>query len=235
MTEGNFKCGSSRLCCILGGIAALLVVWGSFLHFARIWTGNTRFVTAIKLFGLNEENSLPSTYSSMLLFTAALLLAWVALCQFEEQLVLKRGWWILCAGFVLMAVDETASVHELVNLWVFKLLALKQYGIFYYSWVIPAILLIAALLVYFIPFLRALPRETARRFVVSGSVFLSGAVGVEMAGGSVHENSGQDNTIYALLVALEEGMEMSGVVLFIRAILLHLRSEKMALRLTISE
>lgn len=49
-------------------------------------------------------------------------------------------------------------------------------------------------------------------------MYVGGAVGFEMLGGRYASIHGLDNLGYVLLVTAEEGLEMSGVILFIRSL-----------------
>ena len=63
----------------------------------------------------------------------------------------------------------------------------------------------------YIPFLMALPRELAVGFVISGSFYTGGALGVEWLAQDMDEES----FAYALAVLEEEGAEMVGALLFL--------------------
>ena len=50
---------------------------------------------------------------------------------------------------------------------------------------------------------------------------MGGAIGVNMLGSVQYEAAGADTVAYAILYTLEEGLEMLGVVLFVRALVLY--------------
>lgn len=70
-----------------------------------------------------------------------------------------------------------------------------------------------------IGFLRKLPSETAFYLRLSGSIFVSGAIGFEMLGGKIVSENGKGTLIYVMFYTLEEFMELLGVVLFIFTLL----------------
>ncbi|HRC44905.1 MAG TPA: hypothetical protein PLT27_12705, partial [Nitrospira sp.] len=72
-----------------------------------------------------------------------------------------------------------------------------------------------------VPFLLSLPRHVMYRFVSAGAVYVAGCVGLEMLGGMRFEQFGKD-PLYIAFATLEELMEMTGIVLFIRALILYL-------------
>jgi len=71
----------------------------------------------------------------------------------------------------------------------------------------------------FIPFLRRLPRPTAGLFILAGAIYVGGAVGMEIIG----EPLDSDTLTYNLLTAVEEGMEMCGVIVFMHALLRYMK------------
>jgi hypothetical protein len=173
-------------------------------------------------FDLDEEESIGTWYSALILFGAGRL----ALVQAR---FVRRGsqgwysWWLLMAiGFHLLSLDEVAGFHEFVNTMV-EDTHWTTYG--------AAIALVVA--VAYLPFLWSLPVRTRWLFIISGSIYIGGAVGIEAAT-IWHEENDQLNTLaYNLWTAVEEFMEMAGVVLFIYALLGHIAANPKANSLNI--
>src|SRR5690606_35164649 len=92
-------------------------------------------------------------------------------------------------------------------------------GVFYYGWVIPAGVLTALIGLAFLPFLRALPQRTRRRFVLAGLVYVGGALVMEAPLGLWAERHGADNLGYGLIDLVEESLELVGLNLFVLALL----------------
>ena len=65
------------------------------------------------------------------------------------------------------------------------------------------------------PLLLSLPRRIGFLFVAAGTVFVSGAIGMEMVGGAVYDRDGWASPRYQAIIHLEESMEMIGVILFV--------------------
>lgn len=98
-------------------------------------------------------------------------------------------------------------------------------GIFEFAWVIPALIIIPIFFFLFFPFIRHLHTHVSYTIIIAGSIFVFGAVGMEMiAGIFISENSSQDDVftspIYRFLVNIEEGLEVLGVIIFIKALLM---------------
>ena len=92
-----------------------------------------------------------------------------------------------------------------------------------YSFTYTILLLFLGLL--FLKFLARLPCPTRWSFVLGGIVFLSGAAGLEMAGGQYStqgwaiDGSDKVDFHYALIITLEEPLEMLGIVIFFYALM----------------
>lgn len=162
----------------------------------------------VPLLSLSYEQNVPTAYSSGLLFGCAALLVLIA----RGAEALRAHWWGLAVGFTYMAIDEALELHEHLGGLV------GGDGIFYFDWVIPAGLAVAAVGVSFLPFLARLPAATRRRFVLAGAVYLGGALVMELPLGYVTERHGDQTLAYAVIDFAEETLEMLGASLFLLAL-----------------
>jgi hypothetical protein len=165
----------------------------------------------ISFFDLDEEESIGTWFSALILFAAGQL----ALLQYRCTKAVAGGWslwWLLLAiGFHLLSLDEVAGFHEFVNTVVEDT-----------HWTTYGAILVLVVAAAYLPFLWALPPRTRWYFILAGAIYVGGAVGVEW-GTLWHEDNDQLDTLgYNLWNALEEGMEMAGVILFICTLLRHL-------------
>lgn len=166
----------------------------------------------IRLVDFDTEMNVPTLYSSLAMFVASALLAMVGYMH------RKRGesslpWFGLAFIFMFLSIDESSEFHEMLVGPVRS--SLDTSGIFYFAWVIPyGILAIVFGLTYF-RFLFNLPRNILGLFVLSGGVYLSGALGMELIGGALAENSGTETLIYSFSYTTEELLEMLGIALLI--------------------
>jgi hypothetical protein len=204
-------------------MAALLVATNIGMQAYRLFA-HQEHVRFMPLISLDGEHNLPSLFSTILLLSASALLTLVALLESERKGPDRWKWGILATGFLLMGLDETLSLHERMIEPLRNLLGGQHHhlGIFYFAWVVPGIALVAVLGVFFLPFLFRLPRRTAIAFVISGAIYVGGALGVELVEGWWREGHGHRNLTYHLLVSLEEGMEMVGVIAFIHALMVYI-------------
>jgi hypothetical protein len=160
-----------------------------------------------QLFDVDEEDAIPTWYSASALLLASVLLYLIGQRKRLESDPWARYWFGLSLGFGSLSLDEVAGFHETLN------------GFSDYSWAVPGGIAALAIGVLYLRFLWHLPTDTRWLFVISGCVFLGGAVGVEMST-DWYEDADLLNTLaYNLWTAVEEGMEMGSIVLFIHALL----------------
>ena len=166
---------------------------------------------------VDEEANIPTWYSSIALLFAAALLAAIATTKQVRREPFRWHWGFLAALFFMLSMDEIVGFHE------YPIDRLRSSmdagGLLYYTWVVPGAMFVAALGIVYLRFLFHLPRETRKLFLLSAVVFVGGAIGVEMLSGYQADLYGEENLTYALIISLEECMEMLGVVVFIHSLL----------------
>jgi hypothetical protein len=162
-------------------------------------------------FSLSYEANLP-TY-----FSAAVLLA----CSFAAGVIavsrppLRWHWWGMSTVAGWIALDEAVELHEHLG---------GQFGtgdVLYFDWVIPATIIVLALALLYVPFVRALAAPTRMRLVVAAAIYIGGALMMELPLGWWTESHGMDGLGYALIDWVEETMEMVGAVLAFVALVRH--------------
>ena len=141
--------------------------------------GIERFQGAAKLFHFDLENNIPSFFSAVCLLTSGLLL--FVISQFHK----KRSepffaWLSLALIFGFLAVDEISMFHERLVEPMKKIGEISPY--FNFAWIIPYGLATLLVAVVYLKFLLNLPKRTMVLFLVSGALYVSGALGFEMLG-----------------------------------------------------
>lgn len=219
----------------LGALAFALVFTSSALKLAHHFNGSGSMVLhkLVKLFYVDLELNVPAFFSMLLLLFAACLLSLIALLKRRKAAEYVFHWALLSAGFLFMAFDEIIAVHERMIEPMRDILGGGQLGVLYFAWVVPALALVSFLGFFFLRFLRSLPQKTRISFVVAAVIYLGAAVGLELIEGSHSEINGKDNVVYIFLTTLEETLEMIGLIVFIRALLVYLAEYCKELRLRI--
>ncbi len=193
-----------------------LLHWCGF-YSARLF-GEDYFVSRqlIKLFWLDREYNIPSWFSSCILWSCGAALLIIAAIHQSKKGQFSRHWFLLGMAFLLISMDEAVAIHEWMIIPIRESLGVS--GIFYFAWIIPALVLIVIGGLAYIPFLRYLPKNLRRLFLVSAVFFISGAIGMEMLGGAA--SSGEIGIwVYQIVMPIEELLEMFGVVLFLHGLI----------------
>lgn len=189
--------------------------------FLAIYSEHT-ILKGIRIFNLDSENSLPAWFSSFLLLLCALQLALIARAKSQKKESFVKHWAFLSIFFFLMSIDESASIHELVVRPLRN--AFELGGIFYFSWVIPAFFVVAAIAIAYIPFFLHLPRKTALLFFLAGNMYIGGALGMELVGGYFAAKYGEHYPSYILSAIIEETFEITGLLIFFATLFLIMTS-----------
>ena len=190
-------------------IAAKFLVYG---------TGIGRESGSLSIFDLDIEQSFGTWFSSILLLGIGLGLLWIAaVADYHGQ-----HWRWLGIIVIVLSCDEVAGLHDW--LWIVRKWAARagvELGpVFHFAWTIPALAGLAIMVVVFAPFLLHLPRAHRSRMIAAAACYFGGAVGMEMLGSSVSAVHGLDALPYLSIVVIEETMEMVGLALGPRAVLL---------------
>ena len=200
------------------------------LLFANIMTVISRIVFdhdhlygLVGLFNFNTERNIPTLYSSAALIFSAILLLFISYMNkiSHEPYIL---WGVLSLIFLFLSIDETSSIHEHLTTPTRDLLDTSSF--LYYAWVIPYGLFLIGFIVVYFKFLLNLPRDIMVLFLISGALFVLGAIGFEMLGGWLEELHGSSGLVYAICYTCEEFLEMLGIIIFIYSLLTYILSQK---------
>jgi hypothetical protein len=174
------------------------------------------------MFNLDEEKNIPTLYSASALFTSSILLFIIA-AKYKSINSSYIPWFGLGIIFLFLSLDEVATIHEMFNIPIQN--ALHTSGALSFAWVIPYALIVIAFGILYLRFLLKLPRKTLILFLVSGAIFISGALLLEMAGAVFYEKYGDNNLYYIIFYTIEECMEMLGIALFIYALISYINDQ----------
>jgi hypothetical protein len=198
-------------------LTLLSIIGQLFKYFSPVYSENL-----IRKIDLNEENNIPTYFASMLLLLASIILGLITLIKYRGKRSFKTKWMILAAVFLFLSIEEIVGFHESVVGPLRSFLELD--GFFYYAWVIPAFIMFCLFGLWYIPFLFHLPKRTRLLFVISGTLYVLGAVGVEMLGSKYVSDENYNVLLSNLIATLEEDMEMAGIICFIYTLLKYLQS-----------
>jgi hypothetical protein len=205
-------------------IASMLIAIVGVLLIANLVCIYLKFVLGknfqfIRTFYFNTESNIPSLYSSLAIIACAVVLFQISSLRGEVDKRRHFHWKIMGYVFIFLGVDEFISIHESLT-GVTRRAIGDGAGYLHYAWVLPYMIVFSVVFVYMARFFLRLPAWLKLQFVLAGSVFVAGAVGVEMICGKYEVVNGTTNTLtYALLATAEELLEMMGIIIFIHGLL----------------
>jgi len=203
------------------GVSAVLLGAG-FMQDLILYSGaKPELSNKIWLLDVDSEESAFTWLSVVVAFSAAWLLFLASRDAAMRGSRFKYHWYALTVLFLLLSFDEFAGIHEKISAGLSG--RMEHTGLMYFAWAAPAGILSLIGLVAFVPFIRSFSLALAALLVLSALIFLGGAVGFEMIGGSVAEVEGIESFRYRVLTNLEEGLEMAGILIFIYVLLCHLK------------
>ncbi|UCG86458.1 MAG: hypothetical protein JSW71_21595 [Gemmatimonadota bacterium] len=223
----------ARVAKILVSVVPVLLIASIAGQILNHFRGHDYVFGFVPLFYLDGENNIPTYFSTMLLFVSALLLAIIAWSKKKQDDAYALHWVILSAVFLLMSLDEGASLHDVVITPLRELLNITR-GPLYFAWIIPGMALIVAFAVFYYRFLFSLPRRTRLLFSIAAILYVTGALGTEMVGGHHAALYGMENFGYTMLVSVEETLEMIGLIVFIYALLEQVKRNLGGIRIRIA-
>ena len=208
------------LCLTFASLAAQFIIY--------IW-GREGYLALLQTFNVGEDANIPTWYSSVTLLLCSILLAVIAAAKKTHGDRYTRHWAVLSVVFVFLSIDEVATIHEKFST---EPLGFDTggflYGLFHPTWVIFGIIFVLVVLLSYLRVLASLPRKTRYLFLVAGALFVAGALGMEALSGRLIHSYGGGNfenlsdatkIVVALQTAIEELLEMSGIVIFVYALL----------------
>jgi hypothetical protein len=211
---------SVKLLKLLIGLSMLFVL----LNLGRMeWfhvLGHEHLREAFARFDLDKEPAIPTWFSSMLLLAASVTLGVIAVEKRRRHERFAAHWVGLGVIFLGLSIDEIAGFHELLSS---RMEGFHLTGVFFYAWVIPACIFVLIFALAYLRFLLHLGWRFGVLFAAAGTIYVFGAVGMEVVGAEMQQTFGMDSVPYQLAVTAEEGCEMLGASLFVYALLCYLQ------------
>lgn len=182
----------------------------------------------VMVFDLDTESGFGTYYSSMaLLFIGRLLWHHAKLTQVRGE-VWSIWWFILAVGFHWLSLDEVIAGHEVLN--EHKSVLAKAAGEERERWTAEGLIVAGFVGAAFLPFLWRIGWRLSVFAVIGGLIYLGGALGIEQATDKYQDWGMLNTTEYQMWVALEEGMEMIGPVIFLYGLMGYFARDKTRVR-----
>jgi hypothetical protein len=209
----------------LTAILILLIVGHLLSQISKHVLGVPYAYGLVELFDMDVEANFPTFFSGFQLLLCGLLLALIGAGRRHLNDPFARHWQVLAVIFLLLALDEMVSMHELTIRMGWEFAPSLANGIFYWIWVVPASVFVVFVAVSYARFVFSyLPAVTRRRTIFGAALFVGGALGVEMFEARHVQQHGMENLTMGFYVLVEESMEKVGILVFLSGILDYLRS-----------
>ena len=219
-TEFGTTISPAKVAKVLWAVAGVLLLLSIAGQFAKYFLGKRHLFGLIEEFNVDEENNIPTYFATVLLLLSASLLALIASAKAKTGDSFTRHWMVLSGIFLFLSIDEAASLHERLMSPIRDLLGVG--GWLRFAWVIPGMIFVAVFALSYLKFLFHLPKRPRLLFVLAGCLYVDGAIGLEMIGGHHAEFYRVKSFTYGVITTIEEGLEMSGIIVFIYALLVYI-------------
>jgi hypothetical protein len=212
-----------RLTRLLSGVVLLLISANLVGQYSKYYWDRGRLCGFVWLFYGELHGNIPHWFKAMCMLVIAVILFCIYKIQIGERARFQRHWLSLSVIFLLMSIVQSTDIHNALSPCIRS--ALGVGGALHFAWVIPAIVIVLALGLVYIPFFVHLPPKTRVLFVLAGLMYVVGAIAFEMATAYYMTRHGIENFGYAALSAVHEALKMAGLVVFIHAIMSYWRSK----------
>ena len=102
------------------------------------------------------------------------------------------------------------------------------------SWLLAGIPFAVISFLGFWRFLLQLPLATRSLFLLAGALYTTGAIAVEALCGRYLIDQGGRSPTYEVMVAVEEGLEMVGVVCFVYALMMYMATQRIGFQIVLN-
>jgi hypothetical protein len=216
MTNNRLRLPVGWVVWTFGFSIAFLAIAHLAMQSVRYHAGMPEFYGLVRMFDMGVEANLPTFFSAFQLLVVSVLLAIIGLARREQRDAAAPQWLLLALIFLLLAMDESAEIHEMSVRPFRDFAPWLATGLFYWAWVVPASVLVVVIAWRYAGFVfRYLPADTRRRTILGAALFVGGAVGVEMPEARHVQEHGLDNFTYAMFVLVEEVLEKTGILVFL--------------------
>ncbi|MFN8023360.1 MAG: hypothetical protein U0Q03_17670 [Acidimicrobiales bacterium] len=166
-------------------------------------------------FDLLREGNVPTWFASGQWLLAAVFALRLAVGGRRTAEPHHRTWTLLAAVFLFCSIDEAAQFHEPMSDWMGSLKDASP--VLANAWVVPYAVAVVVIAIMSWRLVRSLPSPVFRLLVLSGVVFVGGAIGFELIE-SVFVSEGKDTLLKSIVATGQEVVEMLGLDLLVFAL-----------------
>lgn len=178
----------------------------------------------IAKFYLDFERNIPTMISTGLLLGCGICAYAIGAPLRLQKRRIGYAWYVLCAGFTFLAFDEMLEIHEILIEPMRRVTGGQ--GVLFQAWVPVYLGFLGVLAAIAWPIVRQISTVFLWRCGIGAAVFVTGAAGFEIIGGFWIAADERDTWGYAIVVYIEEILELTGSSLMLIALLRHLATEQ---------
>lgn len=200
-------------------IVTIIITLGLFSYIIVHISGDYSVVKYLRIFDVGHEQSIPTYFSTLNLLLSSILLYVI---YSNEKKIHHKGsnyWLFLSVLFLFLSLDESISIHENLGK-IHDYLAQKDVMpklLDTHQWLVFGSLFVVIIGLILLPFFKLLQKSTLYLFLLSGAIFLIGAIGFEFLGAIMLKTGfveSKKDFIYLIRRIFEEGFEMYGIAIF---------------------
>lgn len=198
---------------VVGVTAHILATLADLPGYARALAGQFS-----RLFYAGAEYTAWAWYTAALMAAVGVTLAVLAALHHRAGKP-AQPYAVLAAVALLLSVDETAQLHESLSTWP-RALGVERLPTV--DWLVVGIPIAIIVGIFLLIVARRINAHLRRGLIIGGVVFLFGAIVLEGLGGLVMRVGSGDPVVefwYQVLLAVEEGFELAGVLIALAACL----------------
>lgn len=167
------------------------------------------------LLTVDFESSLPTIFNTMLVLLAFVILLMISHHLWRSKSDQVYSWFFLTCSFLLLALDENPTVHQIFSAVFSRYATTGNKLAINYAWGMPYGAVVLIFIFFLWRFIMTLPGNIRTGFVISGLIYVVGAIVIGLYGTDVIEVHSHRDPKYILLASFEESLEMLGLTLFI--------------------
>ena len=233
MNDNVMQISGSKFAWFQFGTVTILAVFGMFYYYYMSTYPDDLISAFFELFDPGDESSIQTVFSTFNLGLAGVLAFIIHRDAKRRRDALALGWLMLSVMLCLLALDEGAQLHERAGARFLYFSGLDLPMIANHPWLLAGAFITVIVAPIFIPFLLGLDSKTRLLFVLSGVIFLTGALGFEFVGAWMMHEYGFEKAdlIYLTRRVFEEGFEMYGIALMNCTLFSVIRANDIVVRL----
>lgn len=217
----EIKVSIKKITIILSGIASGLAVLNVFLWILSVYGRIGNVYGFLSFFDLDSEMNIPTFFIFLLLLFCSFLLFLAGFTKNKGKKSFRIYWIFIGLVLFYIAIDELIQIHERLG----PLFKMPSYmdKYLYFPWVIHEMIFVLVVFLLILRWLVRLPKNTRNRFLLAGAVYVLGAMVFEIIGGYYSSLPSFTLFVFKMISTAEEFLEMLGLIIFIRALLLYIK------------